>query len=150
MYSLSYVNMMDDTLCAICLDRLDEMDCTELICKHKYHSDCLYNYFYFKVTKGNGSKLHRMKQLHCPTCRQMHICSLRHVTSYKVAYNEEKINQLTNVLAATKTRHKWKRWMFKIKAIMKKPTKMEVFDYIQLEDELYEHICEMEDTLKGL
>ncbi len=135
--------------CIICFDPLqpDKKDSITLLCNHQYHSHCLFGYLYYKITKGRCSDVN---QLHCPTCRQNDLVSLRNIVKTTIRTNETNLYKLKELKSTRQRQYTLMEWSFKIKALWKQPTKMKILDYIKNEDLMYEQLCETDNNIKSL
>lgn len=141
---------MNDETCSICLDPLSISMCINLACNHIYHSNCFYNYLYFKVTKESGTKFTKLKQFNCPVCRQLNIHALSKMTKNIILENDREMINLKQLLVKNKNKHTKKKWAFMFSSLLRKPTKIEIFEYLQTEDKISEQIDELKTTIKAI
>lgn len=146
---------MSEELCVICFENIETKGCTRLSCKHTYHSDCLYNYMYFKLKQAldGGFRLghtQKLNTLRCPLCRRININSIQRTLRFDITQTQGKVKEMKKSVSSTTKLYTFEKWSFRIIYMFRQPTKMEVFQYLQNESEIQDAICGMELSIKAL
>jgi hypothetical protein len=131
---------MNEDICVICLGQLNTTDCIDLVCNHVYHLECLYNYFYYCISKKQASN-----NCCCPVCRQIHISSLKAITKSSILKIKKRIYQQQILVYQTKTQHLIQKWCFRIRSIVLNLPKQDI-----LRNKQQEKICSIENTINYL